>query len=76
MTTPGSADYRAKMIEAFKEVPGTTGVAVDPYDVNRATDIRHDAYFPNETSTTHALLALQIALLQDIRYHLLLMHEK
>lgn len=48
----------------------TTGPSVDPHDADRATEIRNDAYFPNETSTTHALLALQIVLLQDIRFYL------
>lgn len=48
----------------------TTAPTVDPSDADRATEIRGEAYFPNETSTTHALLALQIVLLQDIRFHL------
>lgn len=39
-------------------------------DIDRANEIRNDAYFPNEISTTHALLALQIVLLQDVRFYL------
>lgn len=43
---------------------------VAPHDAERATEIKSAAYFRNETSTTHALLALQIVLLQDIRFFL------
>lgn len=45
-------------------------LAIDPTDMSRADEIRSETYVPNEIHQIATLLALQVALLHDIRFSL------